>query len=98
MGQVEANAGSLASGALAATTTVTEFILGAVIAIFCLFFFLKEGRRIWQWLRPRRSSSVDEVMVRSGLTLGEALAGLGELEELGLAEHLLDGWRRRSVS
>ena len=52
-------------------------------------------RRIWQWLRPRRSSSVDEVMVRSGLTLGEVLAGLGELEELGRAEHLLDGWRRR---
>src|SRR5690606_23540386 len=40
VGQVEANAGSLASGALAATTTVTEFVLGAVIAIFCLFFFL----------------------------------------------------------
>lgn len=56
---------------------------------------LDEGlRRIWQWLRPRRSCSVDEVMVRSGLTVGEVLAGLGELEELGLAEHLLDGWRR----
>lgn len=53
-------------------------------------------RRIWQWLRPRRSSSVDEVMVRAGLTMAEVLAGLGELEELGLAEHLLDGWRRRS--
>ena len=51
-------------------------------------------RRIWQWLRPRRSCSVDEVMVRSGLTVGEVLAGLGRLEELGLAEHLLDGWRR----
>lgn len=60
---------------------------------------LDEGlRRIWQWLRPRRSCSVDEVMVRSGLTLGEALAGLGALEEMGLAEHLLDGWRRRPGS
>lgn len=57
----------------------------------------EELRRIWQWLRPRRSSSVDEVMVRSGLTLAEVLAGLGELEERGLAEHLLDGWRRRSA-
>lgn len=57
---------------------------------------LDEGlRRVWQWLRPRRSSSVDEVMARSGLTLGEVLAGLSELEHLGLAEHLLDGWRRR---
>lgn len=54
-----------------------------------------ELRRVWQWLRPRRSCSVDEVMVRSGLTLREVLSALGELEELGLAEQLLDGWRRR---
>ncbi|WP_131105187.1 DNA-processing protein DprA [Ornithinimicrobium sufpigmenti] len=53
-------------------------------------------RRVWQWLRPRRSSSVDEVMVRSGLSMAEVLTALGDLEELGLAEHLLDGWRRRS--
>lgn len=53
-------------------------------------------RRVWQWLRPRRSSSVDEVMVRSGLALAEVLAALSELEELGLAEQLLDGWRRRT--
>lgn len=55
-----------------------------------------ELRRVWQWLRPRRSCSVDEVMVRSGLSLREVLAALGGLEELGLAEQLLDGWRRRS--
>lgn len=57
----------------------------------------EELRRVWQWLRPRRSCSVDEVMVRSGLTLREVLSALGELEELGLAEQLLDGWRRRSA-
>lgn len=58
----------------------------------------EELRRVWQWLRPRRSCSVDEVMVRSGLTLREVLSALGELEELGLAEQLLDGWRRRSAT
>lgn len=52
--------------------------------------------RVWQWLRPRASSSVDEVMVRSGLALREVLAALGELEERGVAEQLLDGWRRRA--
>lgn len=52
-------------------------------------------RRVWQWLRPRRSCSVDEVMLRSGLALREVLSALGELEEQGLAEQLLDGWRRR---
>ena len=55
-----------------------------------------ETRRVWQWLRPRRSVSVDEVMVRSGLALGEVLVALSELEERGLAEQLLDGWKRRS--
>ena len=52
--------------------------------------------RVWQWLRPRASSSVDEVMVRSGLALREVLSALGELEERGVAEQLLDGWRRRA--
>jgi DNA processing protein len=51
--------------------------------------------RVWQWLRPRRSVSVDEVMVRSGLGLGEVLVALSELEERGMAEQLLDGWKRR---
>ncbi len=53
-----------------------------------------ETRRVWQWLRPRVSSSVDELMVRSGLGLGEVLVALSELEQQGLAEHLLDGWKR----
>lgn len=54
-------------------------------------------RRVWQWLRPRRSVSVDEVMVQSGLGLGEVLVALSELEQRGLAEQLLDGWKRRSA-
>ncbi|WP_324650705.1 AI-2E family transporter [Georgenia sp. H159] len=74
VGQLEANAGSLASGALAATTTVTEFALGAVIAIFCLFFFLKEGRRIWHWfvrLAPVRGRDrINEAGIRGWITLG----------------------------
>ena len=53
-----------------------------------------ELKRVWQWLRPRRSASADELMLRSGLGLGEVLSALAELEELGRAEQLLDGWRR----
>ncbi|AXH94889.1 DNA-processing protein DprA [Ornithinimicrobium avium] len=53
-----------------------------------------ETRRVWQWLRPRASTSVDELMIRSGLDLGEVLVALAELEQLGLADHLLDGWKR----
>ncbi|OLT14916.1 DNA protecting protein DprA [Serinicoccus sp. CUA-874] len=55
----------------------------------------EELRRVWQWLRPRSSSGVDEVMVRSGLSLPETLGALRSLEREGLAEELLDGWQRR---
>lgn len=54
-------------------------------------------RRVWQWLRPRSSCPVDEVMVRCGLTLRETLAALRALEQDGLAEELLDGWQRRPL-
>jgi DNA processing protein len=57
-----------------------------------------ETRRVWQWLRPRTSLGVDELVVRSGLGLGEVLVALGELEERGLAEQLLDGWRRAGAT
>ncbi|MFK5634780.1 MULTISPECIES: DNA-processing protein DprA [unclassified Ornithinimicrobium] len=53
-----------------------------------------ESKRVWQWLRPRRSASVDELMVRSGLGLGEVLSALSDLEERHMAEQLLDGWKR----
>lgn len=55
-----------------------------------------DTKRVWQWLRPRASASVDELMVRAGLGLGEVLVALSELEERGMAEQLLDGWKRRS--
>ena len=74
MGQIEANAGTLASGALAATTTVTEIAAGALIALFCLFFFLKDGRRIWHWfvrLAPVRARDrINEAGIRGWITLG----------------------------
>ena len=53
--------------------------------------------RVWQWLHPRRSASVDELMVRAGLGLTEVLVALAQLEEEGRAEQLLDGWKRRSA-
>lgn len=54
----------------------------------------EETKRVWQWLRPRASVSVDELMVRAGLGVSDVLVALCELEERGLAEQLLDGWRR----
>ncbi|QAY68963.1 AI-2E family transporter [Xylanimonas protaetiae] len=38
------------SGALGAATTVGHVLVGALIALFCLIFFLVDGRTIWTWL------------------------------------------------
>ncbi len=74
LAQLESNSDALISGALAATTSVTQVITGAVIALFCLFFFLKDGRHIWQWfvrLAPARARErINEAGIRGWVTLG----------------------------
>lgn len=46
----EQNMGTLVSGALSVTTTVGQVLAGTIIALFCAFFFLLDGRRIWTWV------------------------------------------------
>ncbi|WP_402466935.1 AI-2E family transporter [Isoptericola aurantiacus] len=41
---------SLITGALGAATTVGHVLVGIIIAIFCLIFFLQDGRTIWTWI------------------------------------------------
>lgn len=42
--------GGLLAGALSVTTTVGHVAAGALVALFCTFFFLLDGRTIWTWL------------------------------------------------
>jgi predicted PurR-regulated permease PerM len=44
------NQDTIASGALTTAATVGEVFTGIVLALFTLFFFLKDGRSIWLWL------------------------------------------------
>ncbi|MGO1317410.1 MAG: AI-2E family transporter, partial [Cellulomonadaceae bacterium] len=67
---VEDNAGSLVTGALTVTTTVGQVLAGAIITLFCTFFFLLDGRRIWGWvvgLVPRRNRETVHQAGRRGL-------------------------------
>ncbi|EYR63383.1 permease, partial [Actinotalea ferrariae CF5-4] len=48
--QIQANSSTLVSGALAVTTTVGSVLAGAVISVFVLLFFLKDGPMIGAWL------------------------------------------------
>lgn len=67
------NRDSIASGALTTAATVGEVFTGIVLALFTLFFFLKDGRSIWLWLVglfPRDSRAyIDEAARRSWRTL-----------------------------
>ncbi|MGW6131909.1 AI-2E family transporter [Cellulomonas sp. NPDC055163] len=47
--QVSDNASSLVSGALSVGTTVGHVAAGALITLFCTFFFLLDGRHVWAW-------------------------------------------------
>lgn len=48
--QLGESSGTILSGALSVTTTVGQVLAGAVIALFCLLFFLKDGRLVRAWL------------------------------------------------
>ncbi len=73
-GQLSANADTIISGALSITSSAGHIAAGALIALFCLFFFLLEGRRIWSWvvgLFPRTARTrVDGAGLRSWISLG----------------------------
>lgn len=67
------NQDTIASGAITTAATVGEVFAGIVLALFTLFFFLKDGRSIWLWLVglfPQDSRAyVDEAARRSWRTL-----------------------------
>jgi predicted PurR-regulated permease PerM len=67
------NRETLATGALTTAATVGEILTGLLLALFTLFFFLKDGRSIWLWLVglfPRDSRAyLDEAARRAWRTL-----------------------------
>ncbi|MCB7137111.1 AI-2E family transporter [Cellulosimicrobium marinum] len=64
------NQGSIVSGALGAATTIGHVLAGALIALFCTFFFLLDGRAIWSWavgLLPLRARDRVHQSARRGV-------------------------------
>lgn len=49
---------------------------------------------VWSTLAPFRSKTVEQVTVQAGLSAGEVMGALGELQGRGLAVLRLDGWAR----
>ena len=50
LAQLEAQQGAIVSGALGAAATAGSVLVGALIALFCTFFFLHDPRGIWTWI------------------------------------------------
>lgn len=72
--QLSDNADTIVTGALSLTSSAGHVAAGALITLFCLFFFLLEGRLIWRWLVhlfPRTSRArIDGAGLRSWISLG----------------------------
>lgn len=71
VGTVRNNNSMLWSGALEIGTTVTQVVVGALLAIFALIFFLIDGERIWMWtlgFLPRRAHAGAHAAGQAGWT------------------------------
>lgn len=71
--QLQDNSGSLMTGALSVGLTIGHVVAGTVVALFALFFFIKDGPAIWSWvvrLFPRSvRRTVHEGARRGAVTL-----------------------------
>ncbi len=84
------------SGALAGVSAVANFLTGLVLMIVTLFFFLKDGPKLWEFLiRPFRGSDYDRA-VRVGhkavYTFGAYLRGtaaVAAVDAIGITAGLL---------
>ncbi|WP_296665083.1 AI-2E family transporter [Demequina sp.] len=67
------NAWGVATGAFTVTGTIGALLAGSIVALFSLFFFLKDGRKLWLWfvglLPKRRAGRADRAGLTAWLTL-----------------------------
>jgi predicted PurR-regulated permease PerM len=68
------NREAVTSGAVTTATSVGRVVTGLVLVMFILFFFLRDGKKIWDWvvgLAPRRArAKLDGAANRAWWTLG----------------------------
>ncbi|WP_422116644.1 AI-2E family transporter [Brachybacterium sp. UNK5269] len=72
-------AGNLASSTLVGLTAATEVLTGMVLVIVLLFFFLKDGTKIWnfflRWFHGETRAKLAETADRSSAVLGGYVRG-----------------------
>ncbi len=97
--RLQDSAGSIATTAVTGVSTVVSGVVTAVLALFLMFFFLKDGPRFLPWLRRqlpgRLATDVPAVAARCWNTLGafvrsQALVGLIDGVLIGIGLWILD--------
>jgi putative heme transporter len=78
--EVRSNAGVISQGAVTGAFLLVEVLAGLSLALVILFFFLKDGTRIWAWIvglfHRERQDDVREMGDRAWTTLGGYLRGV----------------------
>jgi putative heme transporter len=72
---LQAQGGAVATGALSFVASLVEGILAVILALILLFFFVKDGERIWAWMVARTPDAHRPMVVALGRRSWEALAG-----------------------
>lgn len=90
--ELRSHSGTIAGGLISGTVLAVEALAGTLLALVLLFFFLKDGERIWVWtlaLFPEEQRpDVDQIGRRAWRTLGAYLRGVAAV---GLVDALLIG-------
>jgi predicted PurR-regulated permease PerM len=89
------NSSSLTKGVASGAVVVGELLTGLIVTLLLVFFFLKDGRQMWDWIiglggRHRDHRRADELGARvyaalSGYVRGIALVGLVDAILIGIA-------------
>ena len=94
----EATSGAFVGSALTGITAATEFITGVVLMVVILFFFLKDGPKMWnfalRWLRGENRARLAEsgdrtIQILGGYVRGTAIIAAVDAVFIGLALFLL---------
>ena len=97
--ELDDRSGSLATGALGGALLVVEVVAGIVLAVVLVFFFVKDGRRMWAWFVTRFPErlrtdihAIGELGwgALAGYLRGTTLVALVDAIGIGLALVLLD--------
>jgi predicted PurR-regulated permease PerM len=63
------------SGAITGLSAVTEFLTGAILMVVILFFFLKDGAKIWEFFMRPFTGQREQKLRRAGKRTLEVLGG-----------------------